>query len=155
MNERRERGKYIGFAFVTLLGALLVAAFVVLRSTAPRQKATDIKVKSDLPELQVLLPLDWYSEAQSNGLSIHLEEVKTIERKDDCFVVALGGTVTIAPSYETNAIELQVKVDTDGIGYYVSDIVSIYCNGHPEVHSEFDIVKRDCLAFMEKRLVKP
>ena len=107
------------------------------------------------PELEVCLPFSWFAATKTDGLALLIDKVKSVEQKDDGFDVTLEGIVTVAPSKDTYAIELHAIVANDGIGYYVADILSFYCNGHPEVHKDFEMVKRDCLAYMERKLVRP
>ncbi|MBP5545225.1 MAG: hypothetical protein ILM98_14205 [Kiritimatiellae bacterium] len=157
MNKKRKRCLLIISAFAVLMLASAGAFFVFHNDTDNEQKQTTQKGEEIQPpvELQVHLPFDWFTETQKEGLAIHLSEVDAIVRKDDGFEVSLMGTAALAPNGETYTIELRVKVDGDGMGYYVSDIISCYCNDNPKIHNEFETVKRDCLSFMEKRLVGP
>ena len=157
MNKKRKRCLLIISAFAVLMLATAGAFIVFYSVTANEQKAPQ-KKDDEIPtpvELQVHLPFDWFAETQSEGLAIHLNKVDAIVRKDDGFEVSVTGTAVLAPNGETSAIVMRVKVDGDGIGYYVSDIISCYCNDNPLIHNEFEVVKRDCLSFMEKRLVGP
>ena len=157
MNKKQNKSPLVLLALAVLIIALvLLGAFFVSRISMSQeetpQKGDDIQPPV---ELQVRLPFDWFAGTQNGRLAIHLNEVGAIVRKDDGFEVSLMGTAVLAPNGETSTIVMRVKVDGDGIGYYVSDIISCYCNDNPKIHNEFEIVKRDCLSFMEKRLVSP
>lgn len=157
MNKKRKQCLLIISAFAVLMMASVGTFIASYNGTASEQKETTQKGDEIKPpvELQVRLPFDWFVGTQNDGLTVHLSEVDSIVRKSDGFEVSLMGTAGLASSGKTYTIEMRVKVDGDGMGYYVSDIISCYCNDNPKIHNEFETVKRDCLSFMEKRLVGP
>ena len=157
MNRKRRRFLWMPLVFILAALAAFVMFFVsrCAKGSASEQKNETGTVSPSASELKILLPLDWFVGDQAERLSIHLDDVKTVVRNGDGFEVVLEGTASLAQNAETYAIEMRLLIESDGDGYYVSDIISCYCNGNHDVHNEFEMVKRDCLSFMERSLLAP